>query len=571
VVGFWSGESWPVRRPPLVERTRIRRRASAAILVAGLLNLVSAFTPPLQDRLAVVLRLVPLAVPQTASALVALSGLGLLGLAWGVRRGQRNAWRISLGLLVGGVVLHLLKGADVEEAVVSALVAAYLARHREVFVTRSSLAGLSRGLARAGLVLVGVHAVSVAVIEVVTAAESHRLALGSAWVGAAERLVLMKSVVFPDRLDDFLSPSLNAVGIGLVLWLIMLAVRPALGRRAVDDTGRRAHELVAAWGAGTLDYFALRSDKELFFTGSSLVAYAVHHSVCLVSPDPVGPAWEREEVWRAFRAFADEEGWTVAVLGASESWLETYREFGMQRLYVGDEAVVDLDHFSLDGGRHKALRQAVNRVANKGYTISFVDPAHPDPALQDSVRAIMGGGRRGDVERGFSMTLGRIFDPHDEGLLLAVCHGPDGRAVAFCQFVPAGGIGGYSLDLMRRDTGEHPNGLLDFVVVRTIEHLRDEGFERLGLNFATMRGVLAGERSTGVFGRVQRWALGRMSGSMQIESLWRFNAKFDPVWQPRYVVYDTAEHLLPMAMAIARAESFWDIPVIGRFLHAGRS
>jgi lysylphosphatidylglycerol synthetase-like protein (DUF2156 family) len=143
--------------------------------------------------------------------------------------------------------------------------------------------------------------------------------------------------------------------------------------------------------------------------------------------------------------------------------------------------------------------------------------------------------------------------------------------VAFCQFVPAAGIGGFSLDLMRRDTGDHPNGLLDFVVVRTIEHLRDEGFERLGLNFATMRGVLAGERSTGVFGRVQRWALGRMSSSMQIESLWRFNAKFDPSWQPRYVVYDTAEHLLPMAMAIARAESFWEIPVFGRFLGGNRT
>jgi lysylphosphatidylglycerol synthetase-like protein (DUF2156 family) len=182
------------------------------------------------------------------------------------------------------------------------------------------------------------------------------------------------------------------------------------------------------------------------------------------------------------------------------------------------------------------------------------------------VREVMGKSRRGDVERGFSMTLGRIFDPTDDGLLLAVCHGPDGVPVAFCQYVPAPGIRGYSLDLMRRDAGEHPNGLLDFVIVRTIEHLRERGLAKLGLNFATMRAVLAGELGDGVVGSIERWALRRMSGSMQIESLWRFNAKFDPAWQPRYVVYDSPEHLVPVAFAIARAESFWELPVIGRWL-----
>ena len=52
---------------------------------------------------------------------------------------------------------------------------------------------------------------------------------------------------------------------------------------------------------------------------------------------------------------------------------------------------------------------------------------------------------------------------------------------------------------------------------------------------------------------------------MQIESLWRFNAKFGPEWLPRYVVWDAAENTLPMALAIARAESFWELPLIGRF------
>jgi lysylphosphatidylglycerol synthetase-like protein (DUF2156 family) len=288
--------------------------------------------------------------------------------------------------------------------------------------------------------------------------------------------------------------------------------------------------------------------------------------VCLVSPDPVGPPWERDESWAAFRRFADDHGWSVAVLGTGDTWLPIYRASGMHDLYVGDEAVVDVNRFALEGGRHKSLRQAVNRVAKHGYTVTFHDPARADEALRAQVREVMSASRRGDVERGFSMTLGRLFDPADHGLLLAVCWGPDGAPAAFCQYVPAPGIDGFSLDLMRRDAGEHPNGLLDFVVVETIRHLRDRGLRRLSLNFATMRGVLAGEVGAGLVTRVERWALRRMSGSMQIESLWRFNAKFDPEWASRHVVYDAPEHIVPVAFAIARAESFWELPVIGRFL-----
>ena len=59
--------------------------------------------------------------------------------------------------------------------------------------------------------------------------------------------------------------------------------------------------------------------------------------------------------------------------------------------------------------------------------------------------------------------------------------------------------------------------------------------------------------------------LGWLSDSMQIESLWKYNAKFDPDWHPRYAVYDSAEHFLTSAIAVAKAESFWEIPLIGRF------
>ena len=119
--------------------------------------------------------------------------------------------------------------------------------------------------------------------------------------------------------------------------------------------------------------------------------------------------------------------------------------------------------------------------------------------------------------------------------------------------------------MRRSERGDHPNGLTELVVVDTIEHLRREGYTGLALNFATFRAVLASEAGDRLVHRVEKWFLERMSDSMQIESLWTFNEKFQPEWHPRYACYDSPEHLLAASIAVARAESFWELPVIGRF------
>jgi len=164
------------------------------------------------------------------------------------------------------------------------------------------------------------------------------------------------------------------------------------------------------------------------------------------------------------------------------------------------------------------------------------------------------------------MGLGRLFDPKDKGLLLTIVRGPDGAPAAACQFVPSTAINGFSLDIMRRDPGEHPNGLIDYALCSTIAHLKTQGANGLSLNFAAFRGVLDGERGEGTWTRVERWTLHRLSGVLPIASLWTFNAKYLPRWLPRHIVYPSVETFVPVVSAILRAESLTEIPVLGRFL-----
>jgi lysyl-tRNA synthetase class 2 len=120
------------------------------------------------------------------------------------------------------------------------------------------------------------------------------------------------------------------------------------------------------------------------------------------------------------------------------------------------------------------------------------------------------------------------------------------------QFVPAYGRAAVSLSFMRRQR-DTPNGLTEFLVARTIEKLRSRGIEEVSLNFAAFARIVDGRPQRGVMGVAAR-VLSAGDRFFQIESLYRFNTKFFPHWEPRYFMFDGFTNLPRAALAALRAE-----------------
>jgi len=528
VMGWW----WRA------ERRRGAGRVGAVIFTILAVTLASGVIDPTPaarlQRIAFALN--PFSPANPGRVAAALAAAWFVVVAAGLRRGQRSAWVLALATVLPAIVAPpAVRGAH-GAAAVAVLVCVVLLTGRRTFAAPSDPRSLRRS---------------------------------ATWIACGITTVAAATTVLPDRLDRAAAPAVTLIVVAVGAVACWWSTRPVRAHFVPELAQRRAHVIVERDGDGTLDYFALRDDKCWFFWGSSIVAYAIKGAVALVSPDPIGPDDERGEVWTAFLDHAASCGWMVTVLGASESWLSVYRAAGMRTMYIGDEAIVSTDAFHLDGGERKGLRQAVNRVARHGYTVTFHDPATIDDALRNALTDLLDTSRRGDAERGFSMTLGRAFARRDRGLLLAVSRDEHGRPVAFCQFVPQAGGRGWSLDVMRSERRGHPNGLLDHVIVETINFVRATGGGEIGLNFATMRAVLAEDSPTPAQ-RIVRRVLAQASNSMQIESLWKFNAKFFPTWRPRYVVYPTLVDLPAAALAIAKAEAIWELPVLGRFIRPSR-
>lgn len=535
-------------------RVRVRVVASRTTLALAVLGLLSAAIRGMWHGMGLYRDVLPGLLPTTARQSLLLVSIALLLAARGLRRGSRAAWLGAVLILALSAVLHLLKGLDVVAAVLVAGVAVWLATQRAAFPVRPTRRAV---LWTAGILAGGFLLLVLALAAIV------------AWV-------LAEAPTEADiaRLDRSLGPVglvLNVAFVVALLWSLLSPRRPPRASAAEHRADREhARRLVARHGGGTLDYFALRDDKQWFVVGETVIAHDVRGGVALVSPDPIGPPGERELAWADFLDHAGSFGWSVCVVAASEAWVPVYEASGLRAVYLGDEAVVDCPSFTLAGSAHKSLRQAVNRVARAGYITTFHDPARLDPDLRAAIDQMAGESRRGEEERGFSMTLSRLLDPADTGLMLSVTRSAEGRVDAFCQWVPAADIDGWSLDLMRRrlDVDDLPNGLIDATVVATITELATQGRRGLGLNFAVLRDVIEGGRA-GRLDLLVRPVLLRLSEGTQMTTLSTFNEKFDPTWVPRYVLLDSAEYVAAQALVLAGAEGVTEVPVLGRFLRAG--
>jgi lysylphosphatidylglycerol synthetase-like protein (DUF2156 family)/UDP-2,3-diacylglucosamine pyrophosphatase LpxH len=540
VASLPEGPTWPIDNAVLlrwVHRRRVRRWAAGLLVASGLLNVIFALlwtdnaTHPLE-------RWLPFGIHPLSGVAAVVGGIALVGLARGVRYGFRRAWVAVLVVLLASTVNRLVQGHGLEGSVIACVLGLWLLAEHEHF--RVSPSGISRYVGWA--VTLALTAIAVAAFVAAIFEKGHREALDAVILFVLGTVFLLFLVTLPSRETR----------------------RTGAARRQAFD---RTVGLIEAYGGGTLDYFALRDDKSWFFTGNTVVAYSVINGVMLVSPDPIGPPDERAAAWSDTMDFCQSMGWHPSVLAASASWLPIYRAAGLVDHYIGDEAVVDSGTFSLQGKAMKSLRGAHNRMKKGGYRVEVLDPLEAPDDLKQALLELMTETRQGEAERGYSMTLSRIFDPRDKGLLLAVCFDPDGRPVAFNQYIPATKVQGYSLDLMRRTASpDAPNGLTDFVIIETLAWMAGQGLHGLGLNFATMRAVVSGEAEGGPWLTLERSVLHHFSDTMQIESLWKFNKKYDPEWVPRYAVTGPFLRVADESLAIARAESVTELPVVGRWL-----
>ncbi|WP_327291501.1 phosphatidylglycerol lysyltransferase domain-containing protein [Streptomyces sp. NBC_01198] len=502
------------------------------------------------------------------------SGAIALFLAVTMRRRKRAAWILNLvlcGLFFAVLALSMvwpdIYGHTqnwVSLALTTAFLAALVAGRRE-FRAKGDPANPWHAAVVAGLGLV--LAALVGTILVTATNSQHGGTLADSFGYALLRLVSLvpdDSAFVTISTPGWVDVVINGMSALLFVLVLVVAFRSPRGRELLGtDDEQRLRVLLGKYGErDSLGYFALRRDKSVIWSpsGKSAIAYRVLGGVSLASGDPIGDPEAWPGAIEAWLEEARDHAWVPAVMGASEEAGTVYARHGLDALELGDEAIVETADFTLDGRAMRTVRQAHNRVLRSGCTVRI--RRHADiPA--DELAALLGCAddwRDGQTERGFSMALGRLGDPADGQCVMVECADGEGRPRALLSFVPWGPQG-LSLDLMRRDRGSD-NGLIEFMVIELIRRAGEVGVEQVSLNFAMFRSVFERGSRLGAGPVLRLWhsLLTFFSRWWQIESLYRANAKFRPIWEPRYVLFGKSSELPRIGLAGARAEGFLGVP-----------
>ncbi|GAB2928390.1 bifunctional lysylphosphatidylglycerol synthetase/lysine--tRNA ligase LysX [Rhodococcus aerolatus] len=550
---------------------------AAAWTVVALLLRRAPWTRPVNDLVGVV------NLPSSASL---FNLVVLILLASALRRRLRVAWAVLLVLQVLGVVVGVgvlvatvvdpdaarvvdLSTFDrvttVGSMVVGVVVAAGLVSARRVYPARLQRASRLPALT----VLVGGLAASAVVSVALTEAFPRTLPRGRERLGWALRVVVGIDTdgggTVGHRGHGWVAGVVGVLSAAAVIAALVVFLRSARAKQFLSETDELGVRrlLVEHGERDSLGYFATRHDKSVLFAPGrdAAVTYRVLSSVSLASADPLGAPAAWGPAIEAWLAEARTFGWYPAVLSASEEGAQAYVAAGLKALPLGDEAIVDVDGFTLEGATMQPVRRAVNRVTRAGYTLRVARHVDLTDAELAEVAEVAERWIGEESERGFSMALSRVGDRSDGRCVAVLAHDAEGRLRGVQSYVPWG-THGLSLDLMRRDPTSE-NGITEFLVSGLLHACDDLGVRRVSLNFAMFRGIFsAAERvGAGPLVRVGNRVLTFASRFWQLESLYRSNERYLPRWTPRYLCYDSSLSLTRVAAAAGSAEGF--LPELG--------
>jgi len=525
---LFAAQEWSLQQPRLARLEQaaaawvapiVPQVTGALVFLAGALLLLSGATPAIDARLALLQRVLPLAVLEASHLAGSAIGLGLVILARALLRRVAAAYQLTLWLLAGGIVASLLKGLEFEQALaLSGVMGLLWIGRRSFYRPAAIMAERFTPAWIASLAIVIATAIWVGRFAHRHDEYAHALWWTFALHGDAPRM-LRAALLVVLLAAAFLAANL----------LQPARAEPGSATAADLDAARA----LIARSTQALANAVLSGDKRVLFNDrrDAFLMYQVNGRSWVALGDPVGARDDQEElVWR-FRELSDRHGGWPVFYQVSAERLPLYVDLGLVALKLGEEARVHLPDFSLEGSARAELRTQRRRAERDGASFEIVQPPAV-AALVPKLAAISDAwlADKATAEKGFSVGA---FSP------AYVCNFPvalvrcEGEPVAFATLWIAGTGEELAVDLMRFGP-DAPRGAMDFLFVELLLWGRQQGYRWLNLGMAPLSG-LEHHPLAPAWHRIGSFVFRHGEHFYNFEGLRRYKAKFNPVWESKYL------------------------------------
>lgn len=495
--------------------------------LSGAMLLFSSATPAIKDRMGWISERLPLMTVEASHFFSGIIGMALILFARGLQRRLDGAWFLTSLFLGAGIIISLTKGWDFEEAAVLAVILSLLLLSRSAYYRKATLLGeplTVRWVASIGIVLA-------TTVWLIFFRYKH----------VEYRHELWWKFSFESDAPRSLRASVGAFG-ALLLYgfnrlLSPLGLEPHLPTKEELDRA----QLIINCAQPTTAALALTGDKSLLFSesGRSFLMFGIEGHSWVAMGDPVGEESEFGElIWR-FRELSDEHAGAAVFYQVNARNLHLYVDLGLDLYKLGEEAIIDLPAFTIEGKHGSSFRHTRNKLTRDGVKFSVIDPIVAQTRIGE-LQAVSDNWLRGKntKEKGFS--LGFFTPEYVCRFPVAILECEDGL-VAFANLWPGDGKFELSVDLMRF-RHDSPGGAMDLLLIELMLWGKQRGYHRFNLGMAPFSGFdshqlapLWNRMATTVFKRGERY--------YNFQGIRKYKEKFNPFWEPKYLAAPGGLHL----------------------------
>lgn len=604
------------------------RASLVAIIVffSGAVNIYSAWIGILPARLSYLEKVLPFELHIHSRTLTVLVGILLMMLSWSLYRRKRHAWITTLILMTLTTFLHLVKGLDYEEAILSIIVIFLLIYSRKVFYVKSDPSSFYFAFIFTFVLIVGIFIYGLLGFKIL---EHHfqpefTLSRGLRSTFAlvtltqfSEPELLLKiyvkqihkrkpfhlniqmpkfskfnhnkaltqkplnkkpipsepslTIQVKDKEADWFCKTLEALAYFASFYIFGALLRPVASKLIYREYERsEIKHLLEKSGGCSLAYWTLLPGLHYQFTRDrkSVLAYRLIDSVAIVLGEPIGDQTANHQMLDEFNRTCHINDWLPAWYQVDPSNLSLYQAQGFKSLKIGEEAFIDLDKLELKGKSWQDFRTAINRLTRESYKAIWYDLKNDPRGWFGKLENISNQWLKSQhgEEKTFSLGTWQTFISYSNEQKIFVLCDNHSEPVAFVSFVPIYGKEfGWSLDLMRRGANA-PKGAMDYLLIQAMLELKADGFKSVSLGLSPLASVDTGnstEASVDLIDRIRKLVFEHFTRIYNFQGLMKYKQKFKPRWEPRYLVYPSIPQLPKVIIALIKAHNPKKIKVEG--------
>jgi phosphatidylglycerol lysyltransferase len=521
------------------------------VLILGVVNIFSVLTPAIDSRVQALLNYIPIETINASNILVMVIGIALIYISIALLKGYKNAWFLAIILSIVSSIGHIVKGIDYEEATLAGFDIFILLYTRKHYFKITKPQSIWFGVRTALITVCSVLFYGVLGFYFI---EKKHFALDFSLMQSVETtfryffMVGSDFVVYTSFARDFVL-SIQILGALSMCFLLYTIVRPFIIKPANNsDDFQKAKEYTERFGNSTLDYFKTYFDKQLFFSplAEGFISYKICKGYAVVLEKPVCEDIQSMKVLiYEFDRFCLSHNLKNIYYRVDAEELFVFKELKKKWLLLGQEGVVDLIKFSLEGGERKSLRNAINNLTKKGFHAKCYE-APVKTGLLQKLKTVSNEWLTDMDYDELAFSQG-VFDMDElKNHTIITIENDEEKVLSFLDIIPDYCKGEGTYDLIRK-TSDAPGGALDYLTVEAFKYLKSKGFEKVNIGLVPMSGITETQH---VAEQAIKFAYKKLKQFAHYKGMRSYKEKFEPEWINKYIIFDSDYDLFQLPVIL---------------------